>query len=826
MVNSPKSEVIEGGGKLARALNDKGVEVTFGKRSEGNDDLSTVINMAANQINSSSNVDIVTEWEETLSDEKVPSEKLTKNTLDIKADKTNGVSQITDPNAHSNLGTNANATQSSINSAIDSMIGSGVSIGTFTDLKNAINDANGVLVLDRDYKYNATVDTSVVLDYGIPIEKNITIIGNGHIIDGNDTVRALSISGEYVVNLYDLRIQNCKSTINAFGGAIYIEDTTVNMINLQIINNSVVGDSSVGGAIAAWDSTVNITNTEFIQNKVTGIETRAGAIFIIGNISLNNCTFEDNTATLRAGAIHANGALSMIDCSFKDNTATNYANIYSNNTVTVYDCIIPNINTSCYNVSNITTESLSTSKQNTLVSGTNIKTINNESILGSGNISTESAGSFDDLETLINDSYGSSILTLHKDYVNDGSYSSDGILLNHDTELIIDGRGHILDAQYNGRIFQVFNDNVHVNINLKFRNIIFLRGDISDDNGGAVYINNATVTFENCGFIDNYAINGGSIYLEDGDLILFDSYFKWGDAGNYADIYSYKSISVYNCNIPDIATSCYNVTNKPYLTDHQNITGKQDTLVSGTNIKTVNNESLLGSGNIIIQGGGIEVGTFTDLQTLITNATAPSGQIPIIILDKDYKYNNTTDSSLTDGIVINKNITIIGNGHIIDGNNSKRAFYISGQYTFNLSDIRIQNCNESYGGGAIYANSATININNIQFTNNTTTGTYGYGGAIYARNGASVNINNTIFDKNSATEYSGGAIHINGILSMINCSFKNNTATNYANIYSNNTVTVYDCIIPNINTSCYNVSNITTESLYDAIEGLEEDMLL
>ena len=36
---------------------------------------------------------------------------------------------------------------------------------------------------------------------------------------------------------------------------------------------------------------------------------------------------------------------------------------------------------------------------------------------------------------------------------------------------------------------------------------------------------------------------------------------------------------------------------------HQDISGKQDTLVSGTNIKTINNESILGSGNITIQGG-------------------------------------------------------------------------------------------------------------------------------------------------------------------------------------------------------------------------------
>ena len=34
------------------------------------------------------------------------------------------------------------------------------------------------------------------------------------------------------------------------------------------------------------------------------------------------------------------------------------------------------------------------------------------------------------------------------------------------------------------------------------------------------------------------------------------------------------------------------------------VSGKQDTLVSGTNIKTINNQSILGEGNITIQGGG------------------------------------------------------------------------------------------------------------------------------------------------------------------------------------------------------------------------------
>ena len=38
--------------------------------------------------------------------------------------------------------------------------------------------------------------------------------------------------------------------------------------------------------------------------------------------------------------------------------------------------------------------------------------------------------------------------------------------------------------------------------------------------------------------------------------------------------------------------------------DKSKWSGKQDALVSGTNIKTINNESILGSGNITIQGGG------------------------------------------------------------------------------------------------------------------------------------------------------------------------------------------------------------------------------
>lgn len=59
--------------------------------------------------------------------------------------------------------------------------------------------------------------------------------------------------------------------------------------------------------------------------------------------------------------------------------------------------------------------------------------------------------------------------------------------------------------------------------------------------------------------------------------------------------------------------------------------GKQDTLVSGTNIKTINNESILGSGNIDIQGGGGDA----DLYTIKTDWAFQVGGNHYIMSEED-----------------------------------------------------------------------------------------------------------------------------------------------------------------------------------------------
>lgn len=108
-------------------------------------------------IQGGSSVDVVTSWEATLSDTKVPSEKLTKNTIDGKLDNalsstavsiasnddilitdysdSNKIkrvanilaSQVKDGTAHSNIGSSANDTQATINTDINTALGNKVS---------------------------------------------------------------------------------------------------------------------------------------------------------------------------------------------------------------------------------------------------------------------------------------------------------------------------------------------------------------------------------------------------------------------------------------------------------------------------------------------------------------------------------------------------------------------------------------------------------------------------------------------------------------------------------------------------------------------------
>ena len=135
------------------------------------------------------------------------------------------------------------------------------------------------------------------------------------------------------------------------------------------------------------------------------------------------------------------------------------------------------------------------------------------------------------------------------------------------------------------------------------------------------------------GFIDNTVNDLQNYYKKS------ETYTKQEVDGKVSSVYKYKgSVATYQ-DLPSTSLTIgdvYNVesTGDNYawtgtvwdklggdidLSNYYNKTqtdtllnGKQDTLESGTNIKTINNQSILGSGNITIQGGG-GTSDYTDL---------------------------------------------------------------------------------------------------------------------------------------------------------------------------------------------------------------------
>ena len=199
------------------------------------------------------------------------------------------------------------------------------------------------------------------------------------------------------------------------------------------------------------------------------------------------------------------------------------------------------------------------SVQETLVSGTNIKTINNESLLGSGDISISSGGAK-------NVWYGTSKTasnTLDKVVsTTSGDFGfSNGDLLRvtftNGSSVSVSGSGLVVDGGS--------------------------RVGIINSVGPYTWKDKETIDF---------------VYLEETDGVATVKYFvlvgkveattsKYG-VTKLTD--STSSTSTDTAATPNSVKTAYDLAN-----------GKQDALVSGTNIKTVGNTSLLGSGNIPVQ---------------------------------------------------------------------------------------------------------------------------------------------------------------------------------------------------------------------------------
>ena len=239
-----------------------------------------------------------------------------------------------------------------------------------------------------------------------------------------------------------------------------------------------------------------------------------------------------------------------------------------------------------------------------LVSGENIKTINGNDILGEGDIEIDV-----DLTGYATEQW-----------VDDKGYLKE-IPEEYVTETELNAKGYATTASVNNK-----QDKLTSGSNIKTINNASVLGS------GNISVQPTLVSGTNI-----KTINGNSL-LGSGDITI-----EGGGNGNIVEL----TQSEYNSITPEDDT-LYVITDAPaveipdtenfvdkdtltYEIDAINITinTKQDKLTSGTNIKTINGNSLLGSGNIIIEGGSTDLSNYYtknevdnivgDIETILDN---------------------------------------------------------------------------------------------------------------------------------------------------------------------------------------------------------------
>ena len=178
----------------------------------------------------------------------------------------------------------------------------------------------------------------------------------------------------------------------------------------------------------------------------------------------------------------------------------------------------------------------------------------NEEILGMSNndenLQATNNGTFWDLQTLIFNAPAGSVIELEKNYIFDDFDYSDGIDIMR--SMTINGNGYTIDAQGQGRIFNIINyyeDNPKIYLN----NITFKNGRYID--GGAIFNPYGELYIAHSFFINNTASDGGGAIYTNNDLFIDDSIFKDNCAAYGGAITSIQNSNLYLDNVGFINNS-------------------------------------------------------------------------------------------------------------------------------------------------------------------------------------------------------------------------------------------------------------------------------
>ncbi|MBR6023667.1 MAG: Ig-like domain repeat protein, partial [Methanobrevibacter sp.] len=630
--------------------------------------------------------------------------------------------------------------------------------------------------------------------------------------------------------------------------SVFSENNT--FVNVTFKNNT----GNNGGAVWIYGENTNFTNVSFINNTARkqggAVYTNSPSDFTQGMDTFTGCTFEGNEAEGSGAAIYSNyQQIGLKDSNFTNNSGKNIVYIgnfggnvsncnFTNNTCEE-DVIHQSSGPNGLNISGSTFEDN--------IAGKQIVYVESNSLHVSDSNFTNNTGNAIKVMNSNNNIIEGSSFKNHN--VTDGGAA---IYLSDSDTNISGSTFENNTGEYGGAIFA---SNSNVNIS----GSTFL--DNHANNGGAINIvDSEMVSISDSNFRYNTAYHGSAINFEGvGSASVNDSNFSDNHViqldlivtpdsytmsimanltgGNTqvnaiysdSDMVSYSNVlyltdmgvlntdeekSIYLRGVPyqnvtifvydDEGNFLFNLTN---LTDNKGIAMFYDLGLEPGNYSVdayhyENTQYAYAEGESEFK----QLGNFTLLQILIDN-TEDGGTLD---LTQDFTYSIGLDDDITEGIIINKNITINGNGHFIDALYKSRIFDIQGLYyddpdtgetillpmNVHLTNMTLLNGNSDLGGAvhASYINNLTIDY--CDFINNTGTGKYEWvhhdGWVLGSADSAAVAldytvnstisdcsfINNTIY--NDGVGGYSGALSIYGINNTITrCEFINNSVWNY-----------------------------------------------
>lgn len=227
------------------------------------------------------------------------------------------------------------------------------------------------------------------------------------------------------------------------------------------------------------------------------------------------------------------------------------------------------------------------SKQDTLVSGTNIKTINGESLLGEGNIEIQGGGTItvdSELSTTSENPVQNKVIT---NAINGKQDAGDYALKSEIPDISGLATKEELAAKLDTATYNSEKANFALKSELPDTSTLATKSEVTS--GLATKLDVATYNVDKPTFALKTEIPDISGLATKTEL------------SGKLDTATYNSEKV-SFETKENAAATYQVKGD-YATTAQ-LNSKQDTLVSGTNIKTINGNSLLGEGDITIQAGG------------------------------------------------------------------------------------------------------------------------------------------------------------------------------------------------------------------------------